>query len=224
MADYLPLFDSNTLTDEQKVWTLARLPFSKELPSLLMNGLFRSSLVTPQELSRFKLDHQGLRWKRVFDRSVDRMGIFFDKMATVLESFHKKIIFLRVDDRLMLAIYIPAKSEPHKESHVDAAVRVFAFSHSQGSDSVNYEVAPTKVDYRPYVDGHSFQLCNNKRGDTWIYLARGSTNDTSFRNAQSSGDHRRGKQTTIDDGTNFDCSASLPSTRSAVPYRNLWEE
>lgn len=207
--DYLQFFDLNALTDEEKTWTLARLPLSKELPSLLMNGLLQSSLVTPQELSRFKLDYQGLRWKRIFDGSVDRMGMFFDQMATVLESFHKKIIFMRVDDRLTLAIYIPTKLEPHKECQVDAAVRVFAFPQSQGSESVNYKVAPTKINYRLYFDGHSFQLYNNKRADTWIYLNRGPMNDTSFRNAKNTGEYRRAKQVTLDDGGNFECRASI---------------
>ncbi|RDI82319.1 Methylisocitrate lyase [Venturia inaequalis] len=208
-TDYLQMFDLNALTDEEKTWTLARLPPSKELPSLLMNGLLQSSLVTPQELSRFKLDYQGLRWKRVFDGSVDRMGMFFDQMATVLESFHKKKIFIPVNDRLTLAIYIPTKLEPHKECQVDAAVRIFAFPHSQGSESVNYKVAPTKINYRLYFDGHSFQLYNNKRADTWIYLNRGPMNDTSFRNAQTTGEYRRGRQTTLDDGGNFECRASV---------------
>ncbi|TID15666.1 Methylisocitrate lyase [Venturia nashicola] len=208
-TDHLQLFDLNALTDEEKIWTLARLPHSKELPGLLMNGLLQSSLVTPQELSRFKLDYQGLRWKRIFDGNTDRMGMFLDQMATVLESFHKKIIFIRVDDRLTLAIYVPTKLEPNQECQVDAAVRVFAFPHSQGGESVNYKVTPTKINYRLYFDGHSFQLYNNKRADTWIYLNRGPTNDTSIQNARSTGEFRRGKQMTLDDGRNFECRASV---------------
>lgn len=208
ITDYLQLFDLNALTDEEKAWTLAYLPFSKELPSLLMNGLLQSSLVTPQELSSFKLDHQVLRWKRVFDGNVDRMGMFFDRVATVLESFHKKIIFLRIDERLTLAIYVPTKLEPEKECHIDAAVRVFAFPQSQGSESVNYKVVPTKVNYRIYFDRHCFPLYNNKRANTWIFLNRGPTNDTSFRNAHTNQDYRRGKQTTLVDGENFECRAS----------------
>jgi hypothetical protein len=208
-TDFAQFFDFSALSDEQHSWLLNRLPPLKETPSLIGNGLLQSRLVEPTELHRFRLDHPGLHWKPVFDSNVDRMGRFLNSACRCLELFHKKLIILQADERLTLAIYVPQKIVKASEVQVDASVRIFAFPRSQGSESVSYRVTPTKVNHRLYCDDLTFQLYELKRSNTFVFLTRGPSDESSFRNIKSPGDRRRQKQLAIEDGVNFDCRISV---------------
>ena len=207
--DFMPCFDFGKLSDEQRAWLLGRVPPSDEVPSLVRNGLLQSELVDAAEWRRFKLDYHGLHWKLIFNSSTDRMGRFFRTVCRSLELFHKKLIILRVDERLTLAIYIPRKIERASEVQVDGSVRVFALPRSQGSQSPEYRVARTKVNYRLYCDESNFQLYEGKRANTWVFLTRGPKDDASYRNMKGAGDRRRQMQQTVEQGINFECRASV---------------
>ncbi|KAF2495767.1 hypothetical protein BU16DRAFT_356202 [Lophium mytilinum] len=208
-AELAPLFNFNSLSDQQKAWTLTRLPTTENLSCLVMNGLMQSAIASHTELKRFGLHHPGLRWKRVFDSNSDRMGTFLSSTSRILEIFHKKLILLRIDERLSVAIYVPKKIESHQECEVDSSVRVFAFPHSQGVQSPNYVVVPTKAHYRLFCDSSALQLYQSKRSNTWIFLQHGPLNDSTCRNTKSTGDKRRQKQITVDEGANFELRASI---------------
>jgi hypothetical protein len=208
-AEYIHLIDFSTLTDEQRIWTLGRIPPSVALPSLVRNGLLQSELISPEEFQRFSLDRAQLHWKPIFKSSTDRMGRFLTSLCRSSELFHKKLVILSVDERLSVAIYIPTKIARATEVQADSSVRVFTFPHSQGFHSSNYVARPTKSNYRLYCDEHVFQLYERHRANTWIFL-RGSHGDDSFyRNEKSKGDKRRKREQTIENGSNFDCKASI---------------
>lgn len=209
LMDFLHLFDVNLLTAEEKTWTLNQLPPSVEAPSLILNALSQSNLIQDSELRPFKLDYPGLRWKCIFDSTRDRLAIFLDKVARALELFHRKLIVVRVDDRLTLAIYVPQKIERRQESQVDDRVRLFAFPHSRGEETTHRLALPTKMNYRLYCDGNVFQLFENARSNSWIYIVRGASDDSGYRSQETTGGRRRGRQATIDSGLNFDCRASI---------------
>lgn len=207
--DLMPFFDFSQLSDEQQAWLLNRLPAYAEVPSLIRNGLLQSQLVDPAELRRFKLDHARMRWRPIFSSSTDRMGRFFDTVSRSLELFHKKLIILRVDERLTLAMYIPRRIERAAEVQVDDSVRVFALPRSKGNESPAYCVAPTKLNYRLYCDGSNFWLYQGKRGNTWVFLTRGPVNATTYQHVEDKGARRKAKHQTIEQGINFDCRASV---------------
>lgn len=209
ILEYSHLLDFSILTDEQKIWLLGHLAPSPIVPSLVRNGLLQSELVSPTELQRLRLDHAGLHWKPVFRSSADRMGRFLPTVSYSLENFHKKLIILTVDDRLTLAIYVPKKVLKASETQVGSDVRVFAFPHSQGSQSSSYKAIPTKVNYRLFCDEQVFQLYERKRANTWIYLRQSHGDDSRYRNEKSMGEKRRLREQTIQDQTNFDCQASV---------------
>ena len=202
-------FDYSKLSDEEQAWLLNRLPPSPTTPSLVRNGLLQSQLVRPEELRQFRLDHSSLHWRPVFDSSTDRMARFFHVACQSLELFHKKLIILRVDERLTVMVYIPQKIQKASEVQVDATVRVFALPTSQEEKSPKYCVVPTKVNYRLYCDESGFQLYESKRANTWIFLTRGAMDESSYRNVQGGGDRRRTKQQSLEQGVNFDCRASI---------------
>ncbi|KAF4539237.1 PhoH-like protein [Lasiodiplodia theobromae] len=209
MMQFLPFFDLNKLTDEQKAWVLSRVPPTLESAGLVMNSLNQSNLLQSQELRRFGLDNPGLHWKCVYDSSIDRLGTFFNSASRTLELFHKKLIILRIDERLSVAIFIPQKIEKSTEFQVDGLVRVFSFPHSKESSNAARRVIPTKVNYRLYCDDNIFQLYENRRAQTWIFLTRGALDDSTYRNVKDRGDRRRVKQASIDTGTNYECRASI---------------
>lgn len=206
---YSHAIDFSALTDEQRVWLLSRLPPSATAPALGRNGLLQSELLSPQECRRFGLDHPQLRWKPVFNSAVDRTARFLPVVCASLEAFHKKLIVLNLNERLSIAIYVPQKIARASEVSVDDNVRVFALSHSQGSMSANYRVMPTKINYRLYCDEQVFQLYENKRANTWIFLRTPKGDDTSYRALPNNGERRRMREETLRQKINLDCKASV---------------
>lgn len=209
LVDFLPLINLNLLSVEEKAWTIDQIPPSVEAPSLIFNALSQSNLLQSSELLSFKLHYSGLRWKCIYDSSQDRLAVFLDTVTRALEIFHRKLIVIRVDERLTLAIYVPQKVERGKESQIDDRVRLFAFPHSQGDETTQRLALPTKMNYRLYCDGNVFQLFEKARRNSWIYIVKSASDDSEYRNQESIGGKRRARQATINSGLNFDCRASV---------------
>lgn len=209
LEDLLHLFDLNLLTSQEKAWLLQQLPPSSQTPALVLNAVCSSNLLNEDAAARFKLNHHGIQWKRIFDSSRDRLATFLDTASKTMGLFHRKLLVLRVDERLTLAIYVPKLIEPSQDCLVDDTVRLFAFPDTQGTETQSRMSLPTKMTYRLYCDDKAFQLFEGQRGNTWIYIARGASDDSSYRNTENVGDRRRQRQTTIDSGTNVDFRVSV---------------
>lgn len=218
--DYVPFFDFSALTDEQKTWLLGVLLPEQRLPSVVRNGLLQSQLLNAHELTHYGLAHHGHHWKPIFNSSFDRMGRFLPSLCSSLDLFQRKFIVFRPDERLTLAIYIPKQIPNGSEAHVDTSVRVFAFPREQELDSVNYRVVPTKINYRLYCDDHAFQLYQEHKRNTFVFLTKGQLNDVDFKYGKSKGDKRRKKQETLDKGLNFDCIASIALDKISKGVQN----
>jgi hypothetical protein len=206
LMEYQNLINFSALSDEQQIWLLSRLPASVTAPSLVRNGRMQSELISPHELHHFGLDHARLRWKTVFNSSVDRMGRFLPAACRALETFHKKLIVLNVNERMSVAVYIPHKIARASEVAVEANVRVFVFPHSQGSQSANYRVMATKVNYRLYCNDGVFQLYQGQRRNTWIFLRSPRGDDSLYRAMPSQG---RMREQTMSQKINHECKASI---------------
>jgi regulator of nonsense transcripts 1 len=209
LEDLLHLFDMDALTSEERAWILQQLPPSQTLPALVLNAVTSSNLLSQDAATRFQLNHHGIRWKRIFDSSRDRLGTFLDTASKAMGLFHRKLLVLQVDERLTIAIYVPRIIEAAQDCPVDDSVRLFAFPYSQGTETQSRMSLPTKMTYRLYCDEGAFQLFEGQRGNTWIYLARGPSDDSSYRETENRGDRRRQRQETIDGGRNFDYRVSI---------------
>ncbi|KAK5989570.1 putative RNA-dependent RNA polymerase 1 [Cladobotryum mycophilum] len=210
MLDHLMhAIDFNALTAEEKSWVLAQLPSSIDFPSLVLNALHSSELVTRSELEYFHLDYPGLHWKRVYTSSQDRLATFLDAASKNLELFQRKLILFRPHERLTLAIYVPQKITAADDCVVDNRVRLFAFSHSQGSETQSRLSLPTKMGYRLFCDENFLQLFEGKRSNTWIFIGRAASNDSSYRNLPRVQDRRKARVTSLASGVNFDFRASI---------------
>lgn len=209
LVDFLEYFDFNRMSDEEKAWVLSHLPNSVGLQSLVLNALLSSNLVSATEIHPYRLDSPSIHWKCAFDSTQDRMATFLEATARLLEDFHKKLIILQVDERLTLAIYVPKKIQKGRDCQVDDLIRLFAFPHSQEDQELHRCVVPTKRTYRLYCDDHSFQLYQGQRGNTWIFITRPGSNDTTYQSIQNRGDKRRQRQATVDAGLNRDFVTSV---------------
>ncbi|KAK3994424.1 RNA dependent RNA polymerase-domain-containing protein [Cladorrhinum sp. PSN332] len=210
LEHFLDYFDLNVLTAQEKAWVLQQIPPSAEIPALVMNAVSYSSLITEDAARRFHLSHHAFHWKCIYDSSSrDRIGTFLDAASKSMEVFHRKLIILQVDERLTVAIYIPRKIEPSQDCIVNDSVRLFAFPHTQGTETQSRMTLPTKMTYRLYCDERTFQLFEGQRGNTWIFINRGPSDDSSYRAAETVRDRRKQRQATLDDGTNFDFRASI---------------
>ncbi|KAK1834909.1 RNA dependent RNA polymerase-domain-containing protein [Podospora conica] len=213
LEDFAHFFDFTLLNAEQKQWVMSQLPPTKLYQTLVQNSLCQSHLLEAGELGKSKLLSPAIRWKRVFSSHEARMGGFMEAAAKAMELFHRKLIVYRVEKRLTLAIYVPMKLEKAKESRVDEKVRLLAFPHSQGEETTSRLMLPTKKNYQLYYDDNSFQLYENQRRNTWVLIGRGASDDNKYRQVESVGDQRRERQTTLDDGTNFDFVSSVDLKR-----------
>lgn len=209
LVEFLDYFDFNRLSDEEKTWVLTHLPDSTELQSLVLNAFLSSNLVSAFEIHPYRLDSPNIHWKCAFDSAQDRMGTFLEATARLLEDFHKKLIVIRVNERLSLAIYVPKKIDKGRDCQVDDTVRLFAFPHSQESEASHRCVVPTKRNYRLYCDEHSFQLYEGQRGNTWVFIKRPGSDSTTYQSVQNRGDKRRQRQATVDAGLNHDFMISV---------------
>ncbi|KAL8976626.1 MAG: hypothetical protein Q9205_007403 [Flavoplaca limonia] len=209
MEEFFDYFDFSKLTDAQKVWLVAQFPAKRYIPDLILNGLLQSSILCKEELQYFKLDHFGIRWKKIFDSSYDRLGRFTEVMGRALEDFHRKLIVIKITNRLTLAIYVQKPLLKYQECVVHDTVRLFSFPHSQ-EDLVTYRRAlPTLVNYRLYFDDGGLQLYQTKRQDTWIFIRRPGMDDSSFRAIEDRGDSRRARQSTVNSGVNSELIISV---------------
>lgn len=210
LEELLPYLDCSALTTEQQAWLVDQLPPSPSTPSLVVNALCSSDLVTPDELARFRLDLSGVRWKRVHaSPALDRPAAFLDAAAGALETFHRKLVVLRVDARLTVAMYVPRKVPRGRDVPIDGAARLFAFPHSQGPQRQSRLALPTTATYRLYCDGRTLQLFRGQRADTWIYVGRAPADDAEYRDEENKGNRRRKRQASLDAGVNYDFEVSI---------------
>ena len=209
LKDVLDFFDFNQMSDEQKTWVVGQLPVEEHVPSLVQNALSSSYLLLPEELRYFRLDIPAVRWKRVFDSSIDRLGRFMETAGKALELFHRKLIVIRVDTRLTIAIYIPRRVTKYQECLVDDAVRLFSFPHSQQDMATHRRSLNTKVDYRLYFDDGGFQLYETKRANTWVFLGKPGSNEASYKGIEGTGHRRRARNATMEQGSNCDWVISI---------------
>ena len=144
-------FDYNRLTAEEKVWVSSSLQGDE---SLVKNALYQSHLVSITETQLFNLDDSRLCWKRVFDSSMDGMGLFLEVAVRSLELFHKKLTHFHVYPPLSLALYVPKKITKEEEVTVDDQARVFAFPHTRDQASTCRRVVPTNKSYKMYCYDH----------------------------------------------------------------------
>ncbi|KAL9001670.1 MAG: hypothetical protein Q9188_005363 [Gyalolechia gomerana] len=208
ITEYLGSFDFGQMSDEQQGWVLGQLPTEEGIPELVMNGLLRSSLLSQPELRSSRLDLP-IKWKRIFDTNSDRLGRFMDVAGKALEMFHRKLIVLRVDSRLTVAIYIPKQIIKYQETVVDDSVRLLSFPHSQDAAEIYRQTLPTKMDYRLYFNNLSLQLYEKQRGNTWVFLTKPGQEDAPYRGIQAVGERRRARHSTVESGINSDFVASI---------------
>ena len=137
------------------------------------------------------------------------MATFLEATTRLFENFQKKLIVLRVDERLTLAIYVPKKIQKGRDHPVNDTVGLFAFPHSQPSEDSHRCVVPTKKTYRLYCDEHSFQLYQGQRGNTWVFITRPGSDNTTYEYLPNRGDKRRKRQATVDVAINRDSVTSV---------------
>lgn len=209
ITEYLEYFDFSQMSDEQQGWVLGQLPVEEGMPELITNCLLQSSLLSQSELRSCRLDLPRIKWKRIFDSTCDRMGRFMDVAGKALEMFHRKLIVLRVDSRLTVAIYIPKQITKYQETVVDDSVRLLSFPHSQDAAEIYRQTLPTKTDYRLYFNNLSLQLYEKQRGNTWVFLTKPGQDDAPYRSIEAVGDRRRARHSTVESEINSDLVASI---------------
>ena len=209
LRDWLEFFDFNQMSDEERAWALAQMPIEMGTAALIMNALLRSSLLSQPELRYFNLDLPRVKWKSLYDTSEDRLGRLMDVFGTAMELFHRKLLVLRIDTRLTIALYIPRRIAKYEECVVDETVRLFSFPHSQGETTAYRRTLPTKMTYRLYFDDRGFQLYERQRANTWIFVNRPGSDDMFYKSLENKGEKRRARHATIEMGSNHDLVISV---------------
>ena len=75
------------------------------------------------------------------------------------------------------------------------------------------------MNYRLYCDGDVFQLYETRRQNTWVYIRRGASDESSYQAIKNTGDKRRERQKTLDSGLNHDCKVSIALQKFSKPLQ-----
>ena len=207
--DMVSLIDLQQLSHDERLWLLGEIPPQSETPSRMLNGLLQSHILRSEELRPYRLNYQGLHWKCVFTSNEDRLSSLFEKMGRYFELFEKKLLVLRVNERLSIAIYIPKKIPKEDDFVIGDSVRLFAFPHFHPDITGHRRLVSTKVGYRLYYDSTKLELYNNHRRDTFVFLNRSQANDKAYKDIQGAANRARARETTIIEGINYDQRASI---------------
>jgi RNA dependent RNA polymerase len=208
-GDVSSLIDLQQLSHDERLWLLRELPPLSDTPSLTLNGLMQSHILSPGELRPYKLDYQGMRWKNVFRSDEDRLGNLFETMGRCFELFERKLLVLRINERLSVVIYIPQKIHKDDDFLIEDTVRLFAFPQSHPDGTGHRRVVSTKVGYRLYYDNTKLELYNNHRSDTFVFLNRSQNDDKTYNGVQGAANRARAREATIAEGINSDWRASI---------------
>ncbi|KIW73618.1 hypothetical protein PV04_01721 [Phialophora macrospora] len=207
--EFWTYFDSTELAADEQAWILSELPPSPEYASSIKNGLLQSNILTQEDLRTFRLDYHSLHWKCVFDSQSDPLRKLMAVVGQTFHQFAKKLLILRLSERLSIAIYFPQPIEKEEDAVVHDTVRLFAFPHSHKDKVGHRRAVPTKKNYRFYYDDTVMQLYESHRSNSFVFFTKSANDDSSYRNVQGSGNKARARQRTIEDGINCDWRVSI---------------
>jgi RNA dependent RNA polymerase len=208
-GDMINLIDLQQLSHDERLWLLHGLPPMSDTPSLILNGLLQSHILSPGELHPYRLDYQGMRWKNVFRSDQVRLGNLFETMGRCFELFERKLLVLRINERLSIVIYIPQKIHKEDDFLIGDTVRLFAFPQSHPDETGHRRLVSTKVGYRLYYDNTKLELYNNHRRDTFVFLNHSQNDESSYKGVQGAGNRARARAATINEGINYEWRASI---------------
>lgn len=207
--EFWTYFDPSRFSVDEQAWILSELPPSAKYASYVKNGLLQSNILTREDLETFRLDFHSFHWKCVFDSTSDPLRKLMAMVNQTFSQFAKKLLILRLGERLSIAIYFPRPLEKEEDSVVHATVRLFAFPHSHKDKVGHRRAVPTKKNYRFYYDDTMMQLYENHRSNTFVYFGTPGENDLSYRGVEGKNNRARARQETIDAGINSDWIVSV---------------
>jgi hypothetical protein len=176
LARFINHFDFASFTTDQKSWIRTSSTFPKDkhlqLEKFLKKSLSQSTILSLQDLRQYRLDSPELHWRRLYSSNLDGERLFFMTLTTAMEDYTRKLLVLDVsaETRLKVAFLISKRIKPIEERD-DTVVNdsVTAFSFRPG-ESGNGKRIRTTAGYRLSWDGFVFQLFNNSRGNTFVWL------------------------------------------------------
>ena len=207
--EFWSYFDNSQLTAEEQAWLLSELPASPKYASSIKNGLLQSNILTRADLQAFHLDYHSLHWKCVFDTVSDPLGRLMATVNQTFPQFAKKLLVLRMGERLSIALYFPKPIDSEEDYVVDATLRLFAFPHSHKDKAGHRRGVPTKKNYRFYYGENIMQLYESQRSNTFVFFTKSANDDEGYREVQGKGNRARRRQETIEGGMNCEWRVSV---------------
>ncbi|EXJ72719.1 uncharacterized protein A1O5_03866 [Cladophialophora psammophila CBS 110553] len=207
--EFWAYFDASQLTPDEQAWMLTELPPSPKYPAHFKNGLLQSNVLSREDLQAFGLDRHSLHWKCVFDSRSDPLRRLMATVNQTFPQFAKKLLILRLGERLSIAVYFPRPIENEDDAIVHETVRLFAFPHSHKDRAAHRRGVPTKKNYRFYYDENTMQLYENHRSNTFVFFDRSPNDDSTYGSIQGRSNRARARQETIDQGINCDWRVSI---------------
>lgn len=228
LEDFWQFFDHTQLSTDERSWFIPQMPARPDIPETINNDLMHSDLLTPAELSSVGLRHSRIRWRCVYNSGMDRLANLLDAICRTFPLITRKLLVLRIHDRLSVAIYLPKVVDPADEVSIERCGRLFAFPHTKTGMTDSRVIVPTKHNARLYYDRNAFQLYEGKKASTFVYLIRAPNDDSVYRNMEGKGNRARAREETIRDGTNQEWRTSIAlnkfSQTLARHLGRLWRE
>jgi hypothetical protein len=156
--------DFSNFTTPQKKWAiLAGMP-----QHIVYSAINQSKILSHEDLRSFKLELPDYaRWKLYYSSILDE-GFFPSHIVDAIERFTRKMIVLRVDDRLRVGIFLKGIMHVEEENKLVSSSEGIVFSFG------NFGKFKRILDseYIVYFDGFLLQIYRTAIGNTFIWMKR----------------------------------------------------
>ena len=122
--DFWTYFDTSQLSVDEQAWFLSELPPLPRYAPHVKNGLHQSNILTREDLQAFQLDYHSLHWKCVFASSSDPLRKLMKTVNQTFPQFAKKLLVLRLGERLSVALYFPQPIDKEEDCLVHGTIRL----------------------------------------------------------------------------------------------------
>lgn len=210
-------FDPTQMSSEERAWILSQLPTREDLPETIQSDLVHSEILGLEELSSLRLRNACIRWRCVYSSTYERLRNLLDTLCDVFPFFTRKLLLLRIHDRLSVVIYLPLKIESMDDIPLATCGRLFAIPHSKFARDSSRVIVPTKHNSCLYYDRNVFQLFDGKRGNTFVFIRRAATDDSGFRERKGKGEYARARENSVQEGINDEWKTSIALNKFSEP-------
>ncbi|KIK70231.1 hypothetical protein GYMLUDRAFT_150630 [Collybiopsis luxurians FD-317 M1] len=172
---YLSYINYGALQTHEKYELAVNLRMSPQEQAYMWNSLLRSDIVNATDLADKKLSGP-LRVQRLYSSKELGLSAFFGYLVHAMESFTRKLIIIKLDDRFAFTIFMRGDIPLNEDFPVNGEhVVVATFMRESALEAIPTFTSCT-TGYQLYCGDGNIQLFNRHRQNTFIHIRKPPAN------------------------------------------------